>query len=231
MKLTPPFHTEDGSVVDAFGEYVGTLDPNTAHQALFLLNRPEAEYERQADEVIKLRDEMHVSSINFAAACKEVADKTDDIAALKAECERLRECNDAMRPMMRKLREAVNMPAEGEGYVVDSVLAALAAAKADRDKAKLDREIWERVVYREMLNAIHESGEIQRNPPPALPDQVAEKRQAAWDVRVAKADLTQERIAAALEKIAERMPSKRERLVTVVTAAMRQVAEDALESP
>jgi hypothetical protein len=33
------------------------------------------------------------------------------------------------------------------------------------------------------------------------------EKQAAWDARVAKADLTQERIAAALEKIAEGMPS------------------------
>ena len=130
MKLTPPFHTEDGSVVDAFGEYVGTLDPNTAHQDLFLLNRPEAEYERQADEVIKLRDEMHVSSINFASACKEVADKTDDIDVLKAECERLK----AETKRREEGELDCNLPAWRE---IDRLRAAIAAAKAEaRELAK-----------------------------------------------------------------------------------------------
>jgi hypothetical protein len=58
------------------------------------------------------------------------------------------------------------------------------------------------------IETMQECVALQRNPPPPSPDPVAEKRQAAWDVRVAKADLTQERIAAALEKITERMPSR-----------------------
>jgi len=43
-----------------------------------------------------------------------------------AENERLRECNDAMREPMRKLREALDMPAQGEGYVIDFAIRDLA---------------------------------------------------------------------------------------------------------
>jgi len=48
------------------------------------------------------------------------------VRALRAENERLRECNDAMREPMRRLREAANMPAQGESAVVGEVLARLA---------------------------------------------------------------------------------------------------------
>ena len=76
MKLTPPFHTEDGSVVDAFGEYVGTLDPNTAHQALFLLNRPEAKKEDETayDQGIRI-GEARSHAGRIAAALEKITER------------------------------------------------------------------------------------------------------------------------------------------------------------
>jgi len=53
---------------------------------------------------------------------------------LEAENARLRECNDAMREPMRRLREAANMPAQGESAVVGEMLARL----DDRDR-RLDQ--------------------------------------------------------------------------------------------
>jgi exonuclease VII large subunit len=41
---------------------------------------------------------------------------------LYRERERLTECNEAMREPMRRLRDAMGMPAQGEGYVVDSII-------------------------------------------------------------------------------------------------------------
>ena len=49
-----------------------------------------------------------------------------DVEGLRAENERLRECNDAMREPMRKLREALDMSAQGEGYVIDFAIRDLA---------------------------------------------------------------------------------------------------------
>lgn len=49
---------------------------------------------------------------------------------LYKERERLTECNDAMREPMRKLRDVMGMPAQGEGYVVDSII---------EDRARLKR--------------------------------------------------------------------------------------------
>jgi len=53
---------------------------------------------------------------------------------LEVENARLRECNDAMREPMRRLREAANMPAQGESAVVGEMLARL----DDRDR-RLDQ--------------------------------------------------------------------------------------------
>ena len=50
--------------------------------------------------------------------------------AAREEAARLTECNDAMREPMRKLRDAMQMPAQGEGYVVDSII---------EDRARLKR--------------------------------------------------------------------------------------------
>lgn len=49
-------------------------------------------------------------------------------------------CNEAMREPMRRLRAVVDMPAQGEGIVVDAVIARLAAAERARDMALQDRD-------------------------------------------------------------------------------------------
>lgn len=49
---------------------------------------------------------------------------------LYRERERLTECNEAMREPMRKLRDAMGMPAQSEGYVIDSII---------EDRARLKR--------------------------------------------------------------------------------------------
>lgn len=48
--------------------------------------------------------------------------------SLRAENEKLRGCNEAMRKPMKRLRNAVNMPAEGEGYVIDTAISRLSSA-------------------------------------------------------------------------------------------------------
>jgi len=57
---------------------------------------------------------------------------------------KLQECNEAMREPMRKLRESVDMWAQGEGSVVDRVLARWKAAEARLKK--LEQHIIEEEV-------------------------------------------------------------------------------------
>lgn len=78
------------------------------------------------------------------------------LALAREELRRVTECNEAMREPMRKLREAVGMPAEGEGFVLDSVLGRmhshelmhhkalerLQRTEVERDEAREARDNW-----------------------------------------------------------------------------------------
>jgi len=70
------------------------------------------------------------------------------VRALRAENARLRECNDAMREPMRRLREAANMPAQGESAVVGEVLARLADRSHRLDKIAAAAALVETTVQR-----------------------------------------------------------------------------------
>jgi hypothetical protein len=57
------------------------------------------------------------------------------IDGLREELARATACNEAMRAPMMKLREAAGMPAEGESYVIDSLLARLQKAESSAQTA------------------------------------------------------------------------------------------------
>lgn len=57
------------------------------------------------------------------------------IDGLREELARVTACNEAMRAPMMKLREAAGMPAEGESYVIDSLLARLQKAESSAQTA------------------------------------------------------------------------------------------------
>lgn len=79
-----------------------------------------------AQKVVEQRDAAIARADELTRDLDEVTTALSDAhtreATLRAENKRLTECNEAMREPMRRLRDAMGMPAQGEGYVVDSII-------------------------------------------------------------------------------------------------------------